>query len=660
MRIRTRCLTAVTAAMALSLFAQAAAAAPEPLALDEAVSLLAAAGGTEDNPNANSVVVMDETYVEFDRTGAYEQWTHSLTKILTEEGIDDNADASVNYQRQYGSVDVVLARVIKADGTEIVVGDDLITDGTPPAIAAMDIYETNFREKTVVFPGLEVGDAVETLFHEKYEPLLEDNFNGIYFLQYTEPMLDVTVTIKGPSSMPLKHIVKDGEAEFSESTEGDMTVYNWSRKNAPKIEPELGMAPMSQVATRLLVSTVQTWQELSRYGWKLSDEKCVVTDSIKDVVNDVTAGLTTKEDKIRAIHYWIIKNVRYLGISMDRSMFLEPHFASYTLEKEYGVCRDKAVLMVTMLKDIGVPAWVVFINPSRKTDTEIPTVYFEHGIVAIKGDDGQYRFIDPTMEMSRSVYASYVGDRWVLVATEEGDDIMKVPHVPASANSGVINDDSTLSADGSLKGEATITGRGMYEEILRTVASSVGPEQMRMMAQNMVQQLYAGARMTDFSVSDYEDLYEPMTIRIGYEIDDYSLDADPYRLFKVPAASGQFDILSSALFGRFVQLEERKYPIALGVTLGVEEQGTVTIPAGFKVRNFPDDVDFEQGSIGLKMQYEFLSAAENGGATAVRYTRVMGLDSFQISPKDYLALKEAVRLAGRSGKGEVILMREEG
>lgn len=659
MRIRTRCLAAILAVLAAASLAQAAGA-PQPLGLDKAVALLADAGGPVEHPDANSVIVLDETYVEFDESGAYEQYSHSLTKILTDEGIDDNADASVTYHRQYGSVEVVMARVIKSDGTEIVVGDDLITDGTPPQIAAMDIYETNFREKTVVFPGLEVGDAVETLFHETYEPLIDNEFNGLYFLQYVEPMLDVSVTIKGPSSMPLKYVVKSGEAEFSETADGDMTVYRWSRKNAPKLEREAGMAPAAQVATRLLVSTIHTWQELSRYAWKLSDEKCVAEDSVKDVVAEVTRGLTTTDEKIRAIHYWIIRNVRYLGIAMDRSMFLEPHFAAYTLEKEYGVCRDKAVLMVTMLKEIGVPAWVVFINASRKTDTEIPSVFFEHGIVAIKGEDGQYKFIDPTMEMSSSVYASYVGDRWVLVATEEGDDIYQTPHVPASSNAGIITDHSTLSDDGTLTGGVTITGRGMYEEILRTIASQVGPEQVRMMAENMVQQLYAGARMTDFSVSDYEDLYQPVTVKLEYEIDNYMLDADPYRLFRVPAASGQFDVLSGILFGRFVSLEERKYPIALGVTLGVEEKGIVEIPAGYKVRNFPDDVEFQQGSIGLSMKYEFLPAAENGGKAAVQYTRVMSLDDPQISPEDYLALKEAVRLAGRSVKGEVILMREEG
>ncbi|MBD3348435.1 MAG: DUF3857 domain-containing protein [Candidatus Eisenbacteria bacterium] len=659
MRHPERCLGGILVAFVLAVLAPPATAALEPLDLDDAAAMLAEAGGLDEHPNANSLVVLDETYVEFDESGAYESYFHSLTKILTDEGIDQNADEAVSYHAQYGTVEIILARVIKADGTEIVVGEDLITDGTPPQIAAMNIYETNFRVKTVVFPNLEVGDAVEVVYHEEYEPLLDNEFNGIYFLRYVEPMLLTKVTIRGPSDMPLRHVVKDGEAEFVEREDGGDTVYEWTVRNSPKLEREMGMAPFAQVATRLLVSTVESWEELSRYAWKLSDEKCVAEQSVKDVVEEVTAGLTTTEEKIRAIHYWIIENVRYLGIAMDRSMFLEPHYAAYTLEKEYGVCRDKAVLMVTMLEEIGVPAWVVFINPSKETDTEIPTVYFEHGIVAIKGDDGGYKFIDPTMEMSRTVYASYVGDRWVLVATEEGEDIQQAPHVPASANSGVITEESTLAEDGSLTGDVTITGRGMYEEILRTIASQAGPEQIRMMAENMIQSVRPGASLDDFSVSDYEDLHQPLTIELTYSIDDYALDAEPYRLFRVPIASGSFDILSDALFGRFVALEERECPIALGVTLGVQEEGIVYFPAGYEVRNFPDDVEFEEGIVSLVMRYDMAPSGE-AEKPAVTYERMFGLDYFQVYPEDYQSLKEAVRLAGRSSRGEVILMKKEG
>jgi hypothetical protein len=312
-----------------------------------------------------------------------------------------------------------------------------------------------------------------------------------------------------------------------------------------------------------------------------------------------------------------------------------------------------------MLEEIGVPSWMVLINPSRATDPEIPTLYFEHGIVAIKGPDGEYRYIDPTIEETRQVYANYVGDRYVVVATEEGEDIRKAPHVPASANAGEIADRSRLEEDGSLTGNVTISGNGYYELILRTVSKNMGEEQLRMTAEEMVHDVYPGAELTDFSVTDAEDLYVPTTIELSYSIEDYALDAGPYRLFKVPGAKGSFELLSGFLFGRLVGLPERKHPIALGVTLGVDEVSEVELPAGYVVENLPDAVDFDEGSISLKIAYEHVPS-ESGGAGLVRYRRTFGLDSFQISPEDYLNLKEAVRLAGRSEKGEVILKREEG
>ena len=155
-------------------------------------------------------------------------------------------------------------------------------------------------------------------------------------------------------------------------------------------------------------------------------------------------------------------------------------------------------------------------------------------------------------------------------------------------------------------------------------------------------------------VGDTDDEGNP----VNYRIDDYALHAAPYTLFRVPAATGSFEILSDFLFGRMVGLPERKYPVALGVTLGIDEKAEVALPDGFVVENLPDAVDFEAGAVSLSMTYEYVSPASGGGF--IRYNRKFGIDSFEISPEDYLNLKEAVRLAGRSEKGEVILKREEG
>jgi transglutaminase-like putative cysteine protease len=654
--------TPLLAGIAVCLLWTAAAAidAPQPLAIDEAVGLIASAGGTADYPNANEIIVFTHTAVEYEHDGAYVQYDHELMKIITEQGVDDNGDMSFSYHRRYTTHDILLVRVIKADGTVVDVSDDMITDGTPPQVSAMNIFESDFREKTVVFPGLEVGDAIETITLETSAPLLENAYTGIFFMQYTGPILDASVSVTGPSDMPLVHAVKDGDVAFAETEKDGRTTYLWTATDTEQIEPEIGMAPFRQVATRVLVSSIQTWPELSRFGYELLGTKCVAEDSVKELTAEITAGLTTTEEKITAIHYWVMENVRYLGLAMDRGAFLEPHFAAYTLEKEYGICRDKAVLMVTMLGEIGVPAWVVMVNPSFKTDTEIPSVYFEHGIVAIEDGKGGYRYFDPTIEHHREIDASYVGDRWVLHLTPEGEDIRQTPHRPAAVNSGDIMETGVLDKTGGIQGAAVITGRGIYEMILRQIAATTNEEQMKQIWTESVQGIYPGAELTEFTMSDEVDLYQPMTINVGYRIGDYALDADPYTLFRIPSATGAFDFLSGLLVGRLTNLPERKYPLNIGTSLGLVEQGAIEVPEGYAVESLPDAVEYEEGPISLSIAYEFVPGSENGGVPVVKYSKVFGVDAFQLSPVEYRALKEASRLASRSMRGEVVLKREEG
>ena len=160
---------------------------PQPLSIEEALSLMELSEVPDGFLEYNQIVLFDQTSIEFESSGAYKQYSHSLLKVLTDEGVDQHGDESFIYHRRYTTNDILLARVIKADGTIVEVDEDLISDGTPPQITAMDIYESDFREKTVIFPGLEIGDAIETISLEDAKPLIENGFTGTYFLQYVGP-----------------------------------------------------------------------------------------------------------------------------------------------------------------------------------------------------------------------------------------------------------------------------------------------------------------------------------------------------------------------------------------------------------------------------------------------------------------------------------------
>ena len=50
---------------------------------------------------------------------------------------------------------------------------------------------------------------------------------------------------------------------------------------------------------------------------------------------------------------------------------------SMTFGKKYGVCRDKAALLVAMLREAGLQAYPVLISVGTKRDPEVPDPVFQ-------------------------------------------------------------------------------------------------------------------------------------------------------------------------------------------------------------------------------------------------------------------------------------------
>ena len=95
-------------------------------------------------------------------------------------------------------------------------------------------------------------------------------------------------------------------------------------------------------------------------------------------------------DKVKALFYYVSKNIRYMGLTpeKDRPGF-EPHDVCLTFDKKYGVCRDKAGLLVEMLRLAGFHAYPVLINIGAKRDMDVPQPDFNHAIVCVEFKKGR-------------------------------------------------------------------------------------------------------------------------------------------------------------------------------------------------------------------------------------------------------------------------------
>jgi len=610
------------------------------------------AGGLKEHPNANVLVVFENNKVVFEESGEFTSVEHALVKILTDKGKQNMATRRLPYHRRYSTVRVVLARVIKPDGRVIPVTEEFIKDGTMEETQQMNILEENFRRIKITFPGLEVGDSIENIIETKSRPLIQDHYNDFTIFQVDDPVLRKELTIDGPASKPLRFVVRDGELESSQEKKGDRIIYRWKAVNIPKIEPELGMVTIADVATRVICSTFKDWKELSRYGDSLNVGKVDTNNELKAKVAELTKDCLTKKEKILAIFRYISQKVRYMGSSMDLGAFIEPHEATYTFEKQYGVCRDKSILMMAMLKEIGVKSYDAMINLTRRTDPEIPIILFEHAICGVVMDDGRIVYMDPTLELSSSFGETYVGGRYVLLMDPEGKDLIQVPPIPAEQNLGAIRGETKVFEDGSIRGQVKIDGIGFYDFVLRSIAKQVPAFQFPMVWQQLGQNLAANLKVENVKAGEFADLAKPYEINFDFSAKDYVVDTGRLTLFKIPFSTQAFDLISIGIFQILADREERQYPIFLFAPRGCREEEVITIPPGYRIRGVPDPVEIRDGPVSLTMK---ASAGEN----QVVFSSDFRIEVARLNPQGYQSLRKVVRNLKRFQKGMIILEKVE-
>jgi hypothetical protein len=465
---------------------------------------------------------------------------------------------------------------------------------------------------------------------------------------HSDPVQSKYIEIDAPEATELNWKIRSGDAHHEKLGVGDRTRHIWSAENIPQLVPEPGMPPFPEVATQLLVSTIDDWETWSKWYFDLSEPETIADEAIKAQVAELTKGMS-REDAIRAIFYFVSNKIRYVDTALSgKKAGYRPEPAPITFRNKYGVCRDKAALMVSMLREAGVESNIVLMNPVWKIDQEVPADQFNHAIVAVY-DEGKVRYIDPTVEKTVDYLAANEQDRGVLVCTEEGKDLDWTPIVPPEKNLYEINATSKLNDEGLLTSELTISTKGFPDLVLRNYLQSIPPEERQLLFKRIVQRIAPTAELSDIQFSDLMDFADPVSISMSFTASDYSIPAGNFLLFQIPEQSGNMDLLTDYFFNGS-ELTERRYDLEIASTFEVKVQETLEYPKGWKVRSLPESFDIEHGDYRLARE---IKAEKN----TVKVKRILDVSTLRIGLDEYDNLQTMLKKRDQMSRGQVVLTR---
>jgi len=214
---------------ALLLLANVGLAAAPPLAVLADIT-------TEKYPDANAVVVFESTTVVLQPDGRSVSRQHRLIKLLTEEGKKQYATSFESYCQTYSKVEVRQARVISPQGKVVNVPRKDILDVPMPLWEGSKFILANVRLKSIQFPGLELGSAIEWTSEDiTHNPVMDGQFDAEWLFEGGEPILASVYTIDAPSTMNFRWLVKSGQVETTFVIRGNRQQMTWAAHDVPKV-----------------------------------------------------------------------------------------------------------------------------------------------------------------------------------------------------------------------------------------------------------------------------------------------------------------------------------------------------------------------------------------------------------------------------------------
>jgi len=609
-------------------------------------------GDSKNYKNSDSLIIEENVSTQIEKDGSFVTIDYSLIKILSERGKKELSSRRIPYHRRYNKVKVLLARVIHSDGTFDAVEKKNIKDQTMAETQQMNIFEENFREVRIEFPSLKIGDTIEVKYKLISKPILKNNYSDISLLQGFSPVKNIMITLKVDKNLPLKYIVKNGKLNLKKWKEGKYNIFQWKGTEIKPFKKELGMISPYDMGLKLIVSTFKDWKALSKYGAELNRGKIDTTPKMVKTVKELIKNKKTEKDKILAIFRFVSRKIRYMGSSMDVGAFIEPHKASYTFNKQYGVCRDKSILMISMLKIAGMEADDVLINVSHKTDIEVPTIFFEHAIVGVKLKNGEYVYMDPTLELSSDFGEAYMSGKFVLHLVENGMDIRKIKVFSPEKSMGYVKAYSKVNEKGELESEFSIEGKGTYDLIMRQIGKRFPGKMQTFIWNKIVQSIQQGTSVENAEYGNPEELSKPYRIKIKIKAPNFFEKLGNYYLMKIPEGKSTADIYFSLVVYQMTRLNKREYPLSMASPLGSEIEEMIVIPPSYKIKAVPDGFEYNKSPVYLSVKITKIDKNK------ILFKRIYKHYKSIFTPEDYNNLKKALLMMDRFNKSFIILEKE--
>jgi hypothetical protein len=326
------------------------------------------------------------------RAGGGTEWQFYRTArmVLSPSGVQNASELSFDFDPTFERLVIHEISVIRgnkrvnaldADEIRVIQKEDESDDG---------IYDGE-RTALVFVKDVRPGDIIDYSWSlDGANPLLGGRYTDSYTISSSVPTRRQRHRLLWLDSAPLQW--RGAEPVVTGNT------YTWETMDLPALSVEDSVPGWYEPWKHVQVTAFTSWAEVAAWAEAMFRVDARSAAEVKKLADGFRSANPTRDAQITAAIRFVQDDIRYLGIEMGRNSH-EPHQPWETLEGRWGDCKDKALLLVALLRELGLEAYPALVNTrlEHRLAEKIPSPFLFDHVIAQVVDGGKTYWVDGTM-----------------------------------------------------------------------------------------------------------------------------------------------------------------------------------------------------------------------------------------------------------------------
>ena len=558
-----------------------------------------------------------------------------LYLVGTDSALETHRVSTIRYSPSSEELRVVHARAWKPNGLVLDAQElGAREDSDTPGSMYYDMSLEQFR-----FSGLEIGDVVE-LEYSLVPRRRSTPYNGYFgelvlFAGRGPEQLKRYVLIAPAAQKLFVHAEKIAPA--SVSARNGSQIFIWESRAVAALPREPRSPGVTEISPYVHVSTMGDWKQLGSWYADLIRPQFALDQSLKDELLRITNGLHTDKEKVSAIQEFVLRSTHYVALEFGIYSY-KPYPVTQIYARRFGDCKDKASLMIALLRAAGIEAEIALVRTRSLGDVAIEPAsiaVFNHAIVYVPKYD---LWLDGTAEYAGRELP--LEDQGALSLTVSLSGAAQIRHIPMSRAADnytrhVIRGE--LSAQGVIQFSGSTTTRGEDAPGLRHDLA-VREQQLDIFRRDLAE-VFPNVHVDSVAVHGAEVLSSSVSVEF-----QGALNSPQYKRVVSLSSSWMPRSYVAALAGSSARTQD----LVLPSPWTTEEEIHIALPEGAEVTSLPRDQNITGAFGSLRLRYR-----KSGGEVIIQSH--VQFEKARVSAEDYPAFRKFCAQAERSFRNEITL-----